>query len=45
LTEEQIFNKQDTMALLTSNGKGCLPDYEVQGAKKVSFSPYSDNGG
>lgn len=33
------------MALLTENGKGCLPDYEVQGAKKVSFSPYSDNGG
>ncbi|EZA55274.1 Proteasome subunit beta type-1 [Ooceraea biroi] len=33
------------MALLASNGKGHLPDYEVQGARKVSFSPYSDNGG
>jgi len=33
------------MDLLTENRKRHLPDYEVQGAKTVSFSPYSDNGG
>lgn len=33
------------MALLIDNGKGRLPDYEVQGARTVSFTPYADNGG
>ncbi|KYN36403.1 Proteasome subunit beta type-1 [Trachymyrmex septentrionalis] len=33
------------MNLLIENGKGNLPDYEVQGVRKVNFNPYSDNGG
>ncbi|XP_015522195.1 proteasome subunit beta type-1 [Neodiprion pinetum] len=33
------------MALLGGYSAGSFPDYEVQGAKKVHFSPYADNGG
>ncbi|XP_066592089.1 proteasome subunit beta type-1 [Prorops nasuta] len=33
------------MAYMTENSSRYLPEYEVQGAKKVAFSPYADNGG
>lgn len=33
------------MALVSENPGRSLPDYEMQGAKMKSFSPYADNGG
>lgn len=33
------------MALVNRQKTSTLPDYQVQGAKKYNFSPYTDNGG
>ena len=33
------------MAMVSGFAGRSLPDYDTQGAKKVHFSPYADNGG